>query len=286
MTQDTPRFRLGIIAVVAVSLFAALFARLWYLQVLSAPDFRLQAQANSIRTVEDPAPRGRILDRNGRVLVDNRASNVVAIDRSKLDRKARRAVLARLSRVLDVPAGVLGQRLDSVRVSPYTPVPVAEDVPEGKMVRLLERSDDFPAVVAKRVAVRSYPFGNLAAHLLGYVGEVTQKEIDASAGGYQLGDHIGKAGIERVYEKDLRGKAGELKIEVDSKGRPIRVVSHRAPVQGDDVVLSVNADVQRTAEDALEQGLASARGRRPSRVAVSMAKVGIAAASLAGSGSR
>jgi penicillin-binding protein 2 len=74
MTQDTPRFRLGIIAVVAVSLFAALFARLWYLQVLSAPDFRLQARANSIRTVDDPAPRGRVLDRKGTDQVDNRAS--------------------------------------------------------------------------------------------------------------------------------------------------------------------------------------------------------------------
>jgi penicillin-binding protein 2 len=70
VTSDTPRFRLGIIAVVAMSLFAALFARLWYLQVLSAPDFRAQAQLNSIRTVEDPAPRGRILDRNGKVIVD------------------------------------------------------------------------------------------------------------------------------------------------------------------------------------------------------------------------
>src|SRR5687767_15802282 len=142
MTQVTRPFRLGIIAVVAMSLFAALFARLWYLQVLSAPDFRLQAQANSIRTVDDPAPRGRILDRKGTVLVDNRASNVVAIDRSKLTPEERTAVLGRLSRVLDVPADVLGRRLDDVRVSPYTPVPVAEDVPEDKMVRLLERADD------------------------------------------------------------------------------------------------------------------------------------------------
>ena len=262
MTSDTPRFRLGIIAVIAVSLFAALFARLWYLQVLSAPDFRMQAQANSIRTVEDPAPRGRILDRNGKVLVDNRASNVVAIDRAKLTPEKQPKLLRRLSAVLGDPVEVLEKRLKSVRVSPYTPVPLAEDVPEDRMVRLLERADDFPEVVAKRVAVRSYPMGNLGAHLFGYVGEVTQDEIDASGGEYALGDQIGKAGIERVYEKDLRGKAGELKIEVDSKGRPIRVVSHRAPVQGDDIVLSIDADVQRTAEDALAQGLASARGRR------------------------
>src|SRR3954468_3574206 len=159
MTSDTPRFRLGIIAVVGVSLFAALFARLWYLQVLSAPDFRAQAQLNSIRTVEDPAPRGRILDRNGKVIVDNRASNVVAIDRSKLTKTEEPIVLSGLSAILGAPVDVLKAKLESVRVSPYTPVPVAEDVPEDKMVRLLERADEFPAVVAKRVAVRSYPMG-------------------------------------------------------------------------------------------------------------------------------
>jgi penicillin-binding protein 2 len=83
MAIDSPRLRLGIVAIVALSLFAALLTRLWYLQVLSAPEFRLQAAANSVRIVPEPAPRGRILDRHGRTLVDNRASNVVAIDRAK-----------------------------------------------------------------------------------------------------------------------------------------------------------------------------------------------------------
>jgi penicillin-binding protein 2 len=252
---------MGVIGIVAMSLFAALFARLYYLQILSAPDFRLQAQANSIRIVPDPAPRGRILDRKGRVLVDNRASNVVAIDRSKLTPKQRPVLLQRLSVVLGVPADVLGKRLDDQRVSPYTPVPVAEDVGEDKMTRLLERADDYPAVVAKRVAVRSYPMGNLAAHVIGYVGEITKAELDASNGSYVLGDQIGKAGVENVYESALRGRDGELKIEVDARGRPIRVVSRRPPVQGYDVVLTLDADVQHATEEALAQGLQSARGR-------------------------
>ncbi|MEA2703530.1 MAG: penicillin-binding protein 2 [Actinomycetota bacterium] len=261
MTADNPRLRLAVVAMVAVSLFAALFARLYYLQVLSAPDFRLQAQANSIRIVPEAAPRGRILDRHGRVLVDNRSSNVVAIDRAKLGAADRKALLARLATLLEVPADVLGRRLDDQRVSPYTPVPIAEDVPEEKMTRLLERADDFPAVVAKRVAVRSYPMGNLGAHVVGYVGEITQEELDASAGAYVLGDQIGKAGVERIYEKELRGRDGELKIEVDAKGKPIRVVSRRPPAQGYDVVLSLDADLQRTTEEALAQGLNVARGK-------------------------
>lgn len=260
MTADNPRLRLAVLAVVALSLFAALFTRLWYLQVLSAPDYRLQAQANQLRTVLEPAPRGRILDRNGKVLVDNRASNVVAIDRSKLVEKERPVLLERLSAVLGVPAEELGKRLDSQRVSPYTPVPVAEDVGEDKMTHLLERADEFPAVVAKRVAVRTYPMGSLAAHVLGYVAEVNDNDLKEFTD-YKQGDLIGKSGVERAYERELRGRPGKLEIEVDAKGKPVRIVKRQLPVQGSDVVLSIDAGVQQTAETALREGLHATQGR-------------------------
>src|SRR3954453_7968898 len=101
MTADTPKLRLAIIGIVALSLFAALFTRLYFLQVLAAPEYKLAAEANQVRVVSAPAPRGRILDRNGKVLVDNRASNVVAIDRSKVDGDADRdQLLTRLAVVL------------------------------------------------------------------------------------------------------------------------------------------------------------------------------------------
>jgi len=262
MTADTPRLRLAIVGIVALSLFAALFARLYFLQVLAAPEYKLQAEANQVRVVSEPAPRGRVLDRNGRVLVDNRASNVVAIDRSKVpDDAARDELLTRLAVVLGATPDELRARYDDRGVSPYTPVPVAEDVAEDVLVLLRERRAEFPAVVAKRVAVRTYPNGNLAAHILGYVGEVNQEELDANPGEYELGDVIGKAGVEKVYEDDLRGVDGEQAIEVDAEGTPIRVVSRRAPIQGHDVVLSIDIDVQRVAEEALAQGLLAARGR-------------------------
>ena len=263
MTADTPRLRLAIVGVVALSLFAALFARLYFLQVLAAPEYKLAAEANQVRVVKDPAPRGRILDRNGKVLVDNRASNVVAIDRSKVkDAAERDALLTRLSVVLGVTPDILRDRYDDRRVSPYTPVPVAEDVPEDVLVLLRERRSEFPSVVAKRVAVRTYPNGGLAAHILGYVGEVNQEDIDAKPGTYALGDITGKAGVEKVYESDLRGVDGEQRIEVDAEGVPIRVLpGGRAPVQGNDIVLSIDLDVQRVAEEALAQGLLATRGR-------------------------
>ena len=262
MTADTPRLRLAIVGIVALSLFAALFARLYFLQVLAAPEYKLAAEANQVRIVSEPAPRGRILDRNGVVLVDNRASNVVAIDRSKVrDADERNDLLTRLSVVLGVTPEVLRERYADQRVSPYTPVPVAEDVSEDVLVMLRERRDEFPAVIAERVAVRTYPQGQLAAHLLGYVGEINDEEMEANAEEYELGDTIGKAGVERVYEDDLRGVDGEMRIEVDAEGVPIRVLERKPAVQGNDVVLSIDSNAQRAAEDALRQGLESARGR-------------------------
>jgi penicillin-binding protein 2 len=279
MAIDSPRLRLGIVAIIALSLFAALLTRLWYLQVLSAPEFRLQAVANSIRVVPEPAPRGRILDRNGDVLVDNRASNVVAIDRAKfaaevglstwsvegwnaLPAAKRTKALEPLAAALAEPVDVLQRRLVDQRTSPYTPIPVDSDVTEDKMVRILEHSDDFPSVVAKRVAVRSYPMGNIAPHILGYVGEASEKEIAESDKTLGLGDQVGKSGIELAYDRDLRGTAGEQRIEVDAKGKPIRVVSRTPPVTGHDVVLSIDAGVQRLAEASLAEGLRSAQGQR------------------------
>jgi penicillin-binding protein 2 len=272
--NDTPRLRLAVVAIIALSLFAALFARLWYLQVLSAPDFQLQAAANQTREVLEPAARGRILDRNGDVLVDNRASNVVAIDRTLLAKDAQpytdkdgphhppalQHLLERLSAVLAIPAEELGHQLDSVRVSPYTPVPIAEDVDEAKMTQLLERADEFPAVVAKRVAVRQYPKGSLAAHILGYVGDASAEDLAAHPELTQ-GDILGRSGVEAVYDADLRGTPGKLEIEVDAKGKPVRVLKRIPPVQGHDVVLSIDMKVQETAETALREGLLATQGK-------------------------
>jgi penicillin-binding protein 2 len=261
--NDGPRLRLAIVGIIAISLFAALVARLWYLQVLSSPELKLAAQQNQVRVVKEPAPRGRILDRNGVVIVDNAASNVVAIDRSQLhSTKERDELLARLAPLLGTSVAALQARVNDNNLSRYTPAPVAEDVDERLMVHLLEHHDEFPAVLAKQVAVRSYPFGNLAEHVVGYVGEVNDRDLAAYPGEYDLGDRIGKAGIERIYEGELRGKDGELRIEVDAQDRPIRTLDRRAPVQGNDIVLSIDVNVQRAAEAGLVQGLESARHQR------------------------
>jgi penicillin-binding protein 2 len=252
------RLRLGVLGIVVVSLFAVMFARLWYLQVLAAPQYQTIAQNSHIRFVEQEAPRGRILDRRGRVLVDNRVSNVVELNRALVT--DRDQVLARLSALLGKPVADLQKRLTDPRFSPYKPIPLAEDVPKATVVYVREHQELFPGVTATQVAERDYPEGTLAAHLLGYVGEINDQELAARRGeGLKLGDTVGKTGVEKVYDRWLRGQPGIEKLEVDSAGKVLRTLGQRPPQQGDDLVLSVDLDVQRLAEESLAQGLAAAR---------------------------
>jgi penicillin-binding protein 2 len=271
--EQTPRLRLSIIAVVAVALFASLFARLYDLQVVGADDYQVQAEANRVRTVQVPAPRGRILDRNGKVLVDNRVAVVVALDRSalgELSDERQADLLNRLSFDLTgaghpITPDEIRVRLDDQRFSRYAPVPLAVDLPEQLKIYFEERAADYPSVVVERTALRAYPYGPLAAHILGYVGKINDEELagqqNQTAKPYTLNDEIGKSGVEQTYEPWLRGTPGIRRIEVDAEGNAVRVISERAPRAGDDLVLTLNADVQALAEQKVQQGLADARAR-------------------------
>ena len=263
MSADSPRLRLSVVGVVVLSLFAALFARLWFLQVMASPEYKLAAERNQVRLVRDPAPRGRILDRHGRVVVENRMSAVVTVNRTRLPEDERASVLRRLAAALGTSVPALEEQLADKRLNPFTPVPVGEDVPEEVVVYIRENQHRFPGVEAQFVAVRHYPHGALAAHLVGYVGEINDVELDARASeGYRLGDRIGKSGVEQTYEDDLRGVPGIEKLEVDVNGRVLRVLSRRAAVPGNDIRLSVDLDMQFLAEESLRQGLESARTRK------------------------
>lgn len=274
MRNDSPRLRLAVLGIVSVSLFAAMFARLWYLQVLVSPEYQLQATALQQRMILEPAPRGRILDRHGVVLVENRLSYVVTLDRrllAALDDAGRADLLGRLVAELapvepDITVEILEQRLESERFSPYTPVPVADDIPEQLAVYLTEHEEDFGGVVQVDArALRRYPFGRLASHVLGYVGPINDEEFAARRGSpeqYQLTDEIGKAGVERTYEEELRGTPGRRVLEVDAEGNTVGELSYEPPIAGNDVVLTIDHRVQAVAEQALREELERARGRQ------------------------
>ncbi len=262
MTEGRTGGRLKLLAALVLVMFAALSTRLWFLQVLAAEQFRDEATSNAVRLVEIPAQRGRILDSSGEPLVDNRLSLVITVNRQEVgDHKE--DVLYRLSQLLDVPAADLGAILDDPDsiYYPYSPIPVAVDVPEKVGWYIREHGADFPGVDVVQLPVRSYPLGSAAAHILGYLGQVSQEKLDTPAfADYEPGDLVGVAGVESVYEHDLVGTPGLEKFLVNSLGETLSQIGEAEPPRrGNDVYLTVDADTQRLAEESLRLGVANAR---------------------------
>jgi len=260
-SQSPLRSRIALLAVVVAVLFLALLSRLWFLQVLAAQRYGDLAEVNRVRQVVVEAPRGRILDRHGRVLVRNRAAWAITVKTAVLSGRERDAVLQRLSRLLGVSRAKIDERLRDYNGSPLRGVPVAEDVPTDKLFYLAEHGDEFPGVAPEVVALRDYPYGRLAAHVLGYVGEISPDELKSRAfRGRQQGDTVGKAGVELTYDRYLRGRDGVEDFEVNASGRVVRSLGGRPPVPGMDLELSIDLNVQKQAEQSLRDGMRLARG--------------------------
>lgn len=281
-STGAPQLRLTIVGVVVVSLFAALLTRLWYLQVLDAPTFVEAAKRNEVRILCEPAPRGRIRDRNGAVVVDNEVTTAVTV--SKKTVAERPEVLPRLSALLgsaENPVAELEKRLSNPRYSNLKPVPVAFGVSTEKVIFIKENSLTFPGVDAVPLASRRYPLGRLASHVVGTVGPITKRELDRvraakppSTGladpveecrDYKENDEIGKTGVEASFDNELRGKPGVVALEVDRKNKVLAERRLADPVQGDDVWLTIDAKLQATAEESLKLGMVRARDRRFTR---------------------
>lgn len=274
MALDTrsSRLRMSVLGAVAIALFAALFARVWFLQVVSEQEFAQQASDNRVREIIEQAPRGRILDVKGRVLVDNRPSIVVTIDKEALIQAGlgaeERAELflrlateisasGRLTKVADIEAA-----FESNRYGPFAEVPVVRDISEELQVYLAEFAHEFPGVNTDVVTVREYPYGNLAAHVLGYVGPLNERELAAVAGKaktYQPNDEIGKGGVEAFFEDQLRGTPGRRVVEVDKFNNILEVREETPPQAGSDLRLTIDIDVQALVEQELRLGLERAR---------------------------
>jgi len=252
--------RVKILAALIVVLFAALTTRLWFLQVLASERYRAQADDNAVRIVEIPAPRGVIKDASGReILVDNRSSIILTINREEAGEDTER-ILLELSQLVNVPAAELGARLDDDRYYIFSPIPVALDVPRRVAFYIKEHARRFPGVDVQSEPVRNYPYGSLAAHVLGYLGQISPEKLeDPAFADYGSGDLVGVSGIEAVYEPDLAGTAGLVKYRVNALGQNLGEIGHRDPVSGDDVWLTIDADIQGYAEEALAGGIRHAR---------------------------
>lgn len=259
MAAQITEARLRILLVTAVALFSMLVARLWFLQVLAVDEARAAAARNSLRLVTIPAPRGRILDVRGTVLVGNRLSLQITVNRQAVG-DDRPRVLAELSRLLGVSTEEMAERLDNDRYYAFTPIPVAFDVPKEVAFYVLEHRDELPGVDVRKAPVRVYPQRWLAPHVVGYLGEISPTQLeDPSFSAYRPGDVVGKAGIEAVYERELRGDDGFVSYRVDSTGKNLGEFGRQDPTTGDDVLLTLDARIQDIAQESLRLGIENVR---------------------------
>lgn len=256
--QLKPRF--AVLGGVVLAVLGLLLARLWFMQVLNGSDYAAQADKNRVREVTTVAPRGRILDRNGVELVTNRATLAVVVSP---DVRKDDDLLMRLSAVLGMPLNEIKDRASSVKEAALAPRTIAIDVPLATAAFLGEHQSDFPGVEVRTLAVREYPQGSLAAHVLGYTGEISESEINQpDFANYELGDLVGKAGAERAFERTLQGDRGRQLIEVDASGRSRQVISDAQPEPGRDVVLTIDSKIQKVTEAALAQAISDAHKQK------------------------
>jgi len=283
--------RLAILGVVIVVTFVAMFSRLWFLQVLATEDYQQLARENRVRLVYTEPPRGRILDRNGNVLVDNRPSYALTVNKQLIDEPEEQTkTLKKLARLL-LPKDFdlskkskkqqeqkkefrrerrrtfkdLERRLNDVTVSPYKPVAVAYDVDPMLAVRIRDNAENYEGVGIEELPVRVYPQGKIAPQILGYIGEISQEDLKSpyflqARPKYRAGDIVGKLGLERSYDRHLRGRPGIQRYVVNSAGEPIGApIEVQAEQSGKDLVLSLDAAIQRVAENSLENGIMASR---------------------------
>ncbi|MEI8391023.1 MAG: penicillin-binding transpeptidase domain-containing protein [Actinomycetes bacterium] len=263
MAVDRRSSRLASLGVIALVLFGALGMRMWFLQVVDSPVLEQRVQANKTRTVKLLPERGRIFDRKGRIMADNERILTITVaweamgnKDSVVDTENRLELFGRLSKILDMSVSDMEQRFTSNKYGPLLPMPLAEGVSEETAAYLIERNEDFPGIDFVTQWKREYPLAPLAAHVVGYLGAITQNDVAQYLDvGYDLNERVGQFGVEKIYERYLRGKPGYVKYEIDSRGTILRVLERVEPIAGNDLQLAIDLDYQQFAEQALETQL-------------------------------
>ncbi|MCI8468307.1 MAG: penicillin-binding protein 2, partial [Eggerthellaceae bacterium] len=249
------RSRFVALGVLTAAVFGSLGAKLWSLQVLSSSEYSNDAEKNLYSTVSTPAPRGLIYDSQGIPLVKNRSSQTVLADADVADD---RDVVRRLSAVLGVPANVVRQRIQDASGGAQSQRVVADDVRLRDVAFIAEHSDAFPGVSVEARTVREYPYGALAAHVLGYTGPPSDDDLKATVEGREIkaNDTVGKSGVESFYDGLISGDHGQRRVLADAAGNAVEVVSETQPTKGSDVHLTIDARIQYAADTALAELIA------------------------------
>lgn len=237
---------------VTLVMVGGISTRLAYLQLFQGERNRQLADNNRVRLIPRQPERGNILDRKGRILAGNRLSYAVFLWPISNSRQEWQQILPRLAKLLNIPRQNIEDRLEQAGYSSPVLVRVARGLSPAQVTALAEFSQELKGVQVQAEAVRNYPYGDLAAHVLGYTGEMTDEDLKAKQNeGYRLGDVIGQMGVEAAFEKQLRGEWGGQQVEVDGAGRVLRILGEKQARAGNDVQLTIDLDIQRAAERAL-----------------------------------
>ena len=245
--SEAVRPRFVAVGVLAAAVFGSLTAKLWSMQVLSSDQYQNKALENKYTTVATPAPRGLIYDSDGLLLVKNRTALTVLADASVAEDHD---VLQRLSAVLGIPYNIVRLRIKDQTSGAQSQRVVESDARQRDVAFIAEHSDAFSGVTVQERTIREYPYRALAAHVLGYTGPVSEEELSTAPSNrkIELGDTVGKSGVEAFYDNVLAGEHGMRRVVVDSQGAVVEVESETPATRGSDVYLTIKARVQFVAD--------------------------------------
>lgn len=235
---------------IIAAVLVVLFTGLWRLQVLGADNYRLLAEANRVRKVPILAPRGRLFDREGRLLVDNYSSVTCFLLREQL----RDADLPLISEGLHIPMDQLDYTLRHFQYAPkYQPIPLKQDITPDEQAFISAHTNELPELETLEEQRRLYPRDGFAAHLIGYVGEISENDLkNPKYDFYEPGDVVGKFGVEEAYDSVLRGKDGSRDVIVNSHGKELGRLGEELAVPGKDLTLTIDLDLQTVAEQVMD----------------------------------
>ncbi len=258
-SQSRPDYRLAVIGLVALGLFAVMVLRLFTLQVVDAGSAKKAVNANQIRVVPIPAPRGVITDRSNTVLAGNKTSQEIMLSRQEALQHPE--VIGQVAALTGQTPAQVEKILGDLRYDPYQPAPIVTDAPAATIQFLQEHQSEYPGVSVQSVTSRFYPQGGqTAAHILGYIGAISPSELAANKkSGYTIASSFGKTGIEQFYQQQLRGTAGSQALAINARGEFVGVVKQTPPVAGNTVVMNIDLGLQQTVQTALEQQILADR---------------------------
>ena len=245
-------FRLKILSGLIVAMIVLLTARAGYLQVYQGDEFMRRSDGNRTRLIPTMAPRGTFFDRNSESIVANRPGFTVSL--LPLIKPIEPEVIVRLANLLHIPKEEIDEKIKAH--SGYEPIRIKSDVGPEILTIIEEQKASYPGVVIEVQAIRNYLYKEQGAHILGYVSEISDAELELHKDeGYKTGDIIGKFGLEKIYDKELRGANGGELVEVDVTGKPIQILGKKDPVPGHDLYLTIDWRLQAATEKAVDEQL-------------------------------